>query len=340
MTFTLDRRRLALAALGGAALGNLALTRPAQADGGSAADLVRQSRQRRDPDMLAPLWPGTPPGGEGLTIKDVVTDHGPVGGPPDRVAESVATPTLAFFRSANPGPRATILVIPGGGYTNVWFDKEGYEIARWLNATGVHAAVLTYRLPAEGWKNGPDVPLQDAQRAMRLLRHQGKGWGVDGGRIGVLGFSAGGHLAASLITRHDAAVYTAVDEADTLPAGPQLGGLAYPVISMEESLTHLGSRQHLLGPSPSAAQVAAYSPDQGARPGTCPTFLFHAADDSAVPVGNSLVMFQALRRQNVAAEMHVFESGGHGFALREIPGRSAEPWPDLYHRWLTRHGFV
>ncbi|MDZ5647294.1 alpha/beta hydrolase [Nitrospirillum sp. BR 11828] len=340
MTFTPNRRGLALAALAGAALGSAAMSRQAQADGGTAADLVRLSRQRRDPDVVLPLWPGTPPGGEGLVVKDLIIDHAPVGGPPDRSADHVAMPTLAFFRSASPGPRATILIIPGGGYTNVWFDKEGYEVARWLNTTGVHAAVLTYRLPAEGWKNGPDVPLQDAQRAMRLLRHKAKAWAVDGGRLGILGFSAGGHLAASLLTRHDATVYAAVDEADTLPAGPQLACLAYPVISMDESLTHAGSRQHLLGNAPTAAQVTAYSPDQTVPAGACPTFLFHAADDGAVPVGNSLAMFQALRRQNVATEMHIFESGGHGFALREIPGRPAEPWPDLYRRWLGRHGFV
>ncbi|MEA1650141.1 alpha/beta hydrolase [Nitrospirillum sp. BR 11164] len=335
MTFTLNRRGLALAAMAGAVL-----ARSAKADGTPATDLVRLSRQHRDPDVLLPLWPGTPPGGEGVTVKDVVIDHGSAGGPPDRSADGVGTPTLAFFRSASPGPRATILVIPGGGYSSVWFDKEGYEIARWLNSTGLHAAVLTYRLPAEGWKNGADVPLQDAQRAMRLLRAKAKAWAVDGGRIGIIGFSAGGHLAASLLTRHDAAVYTPVDEADKLPAGPQLACLAYPVISMDESLTHPGSRQHLLGNSPSAEQVRAYSPDQIVRAGACPTFLFHAADDDAVPVGNSLAMFQALRRQNVATEMHIFESGGHGFAIRDTPGRPAEPWPDLYRRWLGRHGFA
>ncbi|MDE1149561.1 MAG: alpha/beta hydrolase [Azospirillaceae bacterium] len=348
MTIQISRRGIAAAALATAAL--LRGTREAGAAQGAAPvgpandagmmEAVRLSRQRRAPDAVVPLWPGIPPGGEGLTVKDLVIDHGPAGGPSDRTAESVASPSLAFFRSTSPGPRGTVLVIPGGGYVDVWFDKEGYDVARWLSGSGLHAAVLTYRLPAAGWKGGPDTPLQDAQRAMRLLRQNAREWSVDGNRIGVLGFSAGGHLAASLITRHDAPVYAPVDGADSLPAAPQLGGLAYPVISMQDGLTHPGSKQQLLGAHPTPEQVTAYSPDQNVRTGTCPTFLVHAADDGAVPVGNSLAMFQALRRQDVAAEMHVFESGGHGFALRSIEGRSAEPWPDLYRRWLKRHGFA
>jgi acetyl esterase/lipase len=290
-----------------------------------------------DPTETIALWPRTPPGGAHLHLTLQLLERSPT---PDifhdRFVTDIAHPLLTVFRPARPDGSA-LLIAPGGGYRRVVIDKEGFEAAHLFAARGITVFVLRYRLPGEGWANGPDVPLQDAQRAMRLIRVRAADFAIDPARIGVLGFSAGGHVAASLLTRSDALVYQPVDKADTLSARPDFAGLMYPVISMIPPIAHAGSAEKMFGPAPTAAQQRAYSPDRHVAPGLPPVFLTLAADDREVPPQNSLDMEAALRAAAVPCEFHMFEEGGHGFGLRLIQGKPAAIWPELLLAWGRRH---
>lgn len=285
------------------------------------------------------LWPGSPPGGEHVTVQQPEFAGAEDPRANDASVGNTTTPTLTLFRPQKPNG-AAVLIVPGGGYQGVVIGKEGYEIARWLTSEGITAFVLLYRLPADGWAAGPDAPLQDAQRAIRLIRHQAGALGLDAARVGLMGFSAGGHLAARLATRFDRAIYQSVDEADSLSARPDLAALVYPVISFKDGITHLGSRTQALGANPEPARIVAYSTEVGVPASTPPTFLIHAADDGVVPVENSLLMFRSLRQVNVPAALHVFESGGHGFALRSTQDPSLVAWPGLFIAWCRKHRFM
>lgn len=252
---------------------------------------------------------------------------------PDRYIDPVADPYLVVYRPSRPNGRA-LLVIPGGGYRRVVLDKEGSALVpAFAERGGYTLFVLRYRLP-DGRPQDADLPLADAQRAMRLLRAHGRQWGIDPGRIGAMGFSAGGHLAASLATSPERATYAPVDAADRLPARPDFVLLLYPVITMDPPLAHPGSRQRLLGARPTAAQVARHSPQRHVDAHTPPTFLLHAQDDAAVAVENSLLFHAALRRAGVPAQMHVFAHGGHGFGMRDAHGPLAA-WPRLALEWMA-----
>lgn len=287
------------------------------------------------PDEVIALWPAGPPGGAGVTVTQAVVERPHPEGLRDRIVTGVTAPTLSVFRPARPDGSG-VLIIPGGGYRHVVVDKEGFETARWLAARGSVVYVLLHRLPTDGWAAGPDVALQDAQRAMRVIRARAARDGV--ARLAVQGFSAGGHVASMLTLRWDAAVYTAVDGADGLSARPELSCLIYPVVTMRAGAAHPGSRERLLGPDPSPAREAAYSMETRVRADAPPVFLLHAADDPAVPVANTLDLHAALRRANVAAEMHIFEEGGHGFGLRGLTGNPVAAWPSLFHAWGVRKG--
>ncbi|WP_240320783.1 alpha/beta hydrolase [Sphingomonas crusticola] len=291
-----------------------------------------------DPTEILPLWPALPPGAPATLPPERFIERATAGQPHDRYAEQIARPTITVFRPQRPNGNA-VLLVPGGGYHLVVTDKEGYETARWLNARGITAFVLRYRLPGGGWAHRADVPLQDAQRAIRLVRAHAAGFQINPERVAVMGFSAGGHVAASLAVRHAASVYEPVDAADRLSARPDVAALLYPVISMGEH-AHPGSRDELLGKAPAAADVAAYSPDRTVGAGTPPTILVHAVDDDVVPVENSLAMFGALRAAHIPAELHVFEKGGHGFGLRLPQTNSAARWPDLFLAFAQTHGFI
>ena len=323
-------RRGTLASLTGGLLTSL-LAGAANAKGAEPA------KAPADPTEVLPLWPGDPPGSEGVSAVETVLDRTVAGAPRDRAVTHTRKPTLTVFRPAKPNGAAVILM-PGGGYERVVTDKEGFETARWLADRGYTCFVLLYRLPGDHWGAGPDAPLQDAQRAVRLARSKAASLKVDPARIAIMGFSAGGHLAASLTTRFDAKVYDKVDAADDLSARPDLSGLIYPVISMAEGPVHAGSRNQLLGPSPTPEQITLYSPDQVVTGREPPVFLLHAADDKTVPVVNSLMMFTALKTKKVPAELHVFEEGGHGFGLRSIAGKPVAAWPGLFETFAKRHG--
>jgi acetyl esterase/lipase len=288
-------------------------------------------------DEVVPLWPGRIPGAPARTMPRKVEERSKTAGFTDRWVTGVDVPALVVKRPARPNG-AAVLLVPGGGYGFLAYDNEGVEQARWLNALGVTCFILLYRLPGEGWGERRLVPLQDAQRAMRVIRSRAAGFGVDAKRIAVIGFSAGGHLAGSLATRHGERVYAPVDAADTLSARPDLAGLIYPVISMDAAITHTGSRDNLLGATPSAAEVAAASVEKRVTAQTPPVFLVHASDDGTVPIANSLSVYSALLAAKRPAEMHLFDEGGHGFGARLPKATPAAAWPTLFAAYAARRG--
>lgn len=304
-----------------------------------AEDMNAQGMLSTDPTEIVPLWPGTPPGGDGVKLEvRIVERSADTAAFHDRYVDSIGTPLLAVFRPDKPDGSA-VLLAPGGGYVRIVIDKEGEETARRLNASGVTVFMLRYRLPGEGWADGKDVPLQDAQRAMRIIRANAQKYGIDPHRTGVLGFSAGGHVAASLATRPYDTVYKPVDEVDSEDARPAFAGLMYPVITMGPG-AHMGSRDKLLGPNPPQALIDAYSCEKLVTRKTPPSFICFAADDDTVPpMANGMAMFNALRSARVSAELHVFEEGQHGFGIRLAEGKPPSVWPDLFLHWCYSHGW-
>ncbi|MES2339110.1 MAG: alpha/beta hydrolase [Pseudomonadota bacterium] len=318
---TIDRRTLLAAASLAAvpAVGVIGATRPVE---------------------TIPLWPGTAPGLLAATLAEVTTDRSKDPAVPDRSVYGIRTPRIDVFRPARPNG-AALLVIPGGGYSRVVIDKEGYELAPWLNDRGMTVFVLFYRLPAEGWRDPANTPLADAQRAMRLIRSRAKDYGIDPARVGAMGFSAGGHLCADLATRHGRRVYAPVDAADALDARPMIAAPIYPVISMEAPIAHMGSRTKLIGAEPTDSFIAEHSPDQQVSKTTPPCFLAHAEDDPVVPVANAIALHSALKAAGVPVEMHLFEKGGHGFGWgRRTLGLPEHLWPELFLAWAKGRGFV
>ena len=281
-----------------------------------------------------PLWPGSAPGSAGLTMTEAVAETGTDPARPNRTWSAITRPTLTAYVPAHPDGSA-ILVAPGGRYMRVWADKEGAEVARAFSARGVTAFVLKYRLPGEGHADAAEVPLQDAQRAVRLVRAHAAEWGVNPARIGIMGFSAGGHLAALLGTAHARPAYAPVDAVDALPARPDFVVLLYPVVTMDARNAHADSRRMLLGTDPSAAAEAAHSPERLASAAAPPTFIALAGDDATVDPVNSLLLTQALRQAGVPVELHLFAQGGHGFALDPATEAGAA-WPDLARTWMAR----
>ncbi|SEM51489.1 Acetyl esterase/lipase [Sphingomonas gellani] len=288
-------------------------------------------------DEVVPLWPGAIPGDRRARIVRSIKDQSHNAGHPDRWVMGVDRPVLVVRRPARANGSA-VLLLPGGGYSFLAYDNEGTEQAAWLNARGITAFILLYRLPSEGWDAREHVPLQDAQRAMRVIRADSQRFGVDAARIAVLGFSAGGHLAGSLATRHAEQVYTPSDSADRLPARPDLAGLIYPVVSMEAPFTHGGSRDMLLGNHATPAKRHVASVEARVTAQTPPTFLAHAGDDDIVPVANSLALYSALHAAERPAELHVFDKGGHGFGTRLPDTVDASQWPTLFHRFGISRG--
>jgi acetyl esterase/lipase len=280
------------------------------------------------------LWPKGPPGAEGSTAREQIVERSKR--PEvirDRYIKGVTTPTLIVFRPRTP-TGAALLMIPGGGYKWVVMDKEGYEAAERFAAAGVTVYVMTYRLPGDHWGAGPAAPLQDAQRALRLIRARSNG------PVGVMGFSAGGHVAGTLMEKWDRPVYTPVDAADTLSARPDFAVLMYAVDSMHRDIAHTGSRFELLGAAPTPAQEQEWSLEDNVRRDGPPTLLIHALDDDSVPVENSFRLLAALRAARVPAEAHFFEEGGHGFGIRYAVGKPAALWPDIVLAWMKRKGWA
>ena len=291
-----------------------------------------------EPDGIIDLWPGIPPGGPTPLPHEEIVFRTNKFNLTDRAVLQVAKPNLSVFRPKRPNG-AAMLIIPGGGYSWVVVDKEGYEGAKLFAEHGFTVYVLRYRLPHQGWAAGPDTPLQDAQRAMRLIRSRADGDGIDPSKIMVMGFSAGGHVAGSLAQKFDQSIAPPLDELDTLSAKPDLAVLMYPVVTMAEPFRHPKSRENMIGLSPSPATIAAYSLETSVRADAPPLFILHAADDPAVPVENALLLYEAARRGKASVSLHVFEAGGHGFGMRGIEGTSLALWPELVLAWARDHGF-
>jgi acetyl esterase/lipase len=261
------------------------------------------------------LWPGGAPGAAGN--------------------EPVDIPTLTpYFPPKDKMTGAAIIICPGGGYAHL-ADHEGRPVAEWLNTLGVTAFVLKYRL---GPRYHHPAPMQDAARAIRIVRARAAEWGLDPQRIGILGFSAGGHLASTAGTHFDSGKTEAQDVIERVSSKPNLMILIYPVITMRD-MTHAGSKKNLLGDQPSPELVALLSNEEQVTKETPPTFLVHTMNDSAVPVENSLLFVSALRKAGVPFEFHLYERGPHGFGLGGKDPILAT-WPDRCADWLRIHGFA
>lgn len=274
------------------------------------------------------LWPAAPPGAATFAPPKAPQDW------PASYVRSIDMPELRVFRPSRPNGRA-ILVMPGGAYWFVSVVNEGADLAPRLTAKGYTVFVLTYRLPGEGWASRADVPLQDAQRALRLIRSRAREYRIDPARVAALGFSAGGHLAATLATRHAEAAYAPVDAVDQHDARPWATGLIYPVISLRDPITHELSRRLLLGDAPTTAQIDRRSAELQVTATTSPLFLCHAMDDNAVPVENTLRMMAAMREARRPVEAHLLQEGGHAFGVGR-PGTPSAQWIDLLGAWLDR----
>ena len=322
-----------------ALLGTIALGLAARAAAQTAAPSTRESKHLTfaDPSEAIDLWPKGAPGAPAQLPVETVRERSTDPAFNDRYVFGISRPRMAVFRPARPNGSA-VLITPGGGYNWVVIDKEGYEMARWLAARGVTAFVLFYRLPHEGWAAGPNTPLSDAQRAIRLIRHRARSYGLDPARVCAMGFSAGGHLCADLMTRFDSKVYEPVDSADRLSARPDAAAPIYPVVSMNLATAHSGSRKNLIGANASAELERAHSPNFNVPANAPPAFLVHAEDDASVVVENTLLLRAALREKNIPVETHLFPDGGHGFGLRLSKGKTVEGWQELFYAWGRKSG--
>jgi len=264
------------------------------------------------------LWPNGAPGALG----DQVTDK----------------PTLTIYLPpADKANGAAVVICPGGGYWTLAMDHEGHQVAQWLNSLGVAGFIVKYRVAKDGYHN--PAPLDDAQRAMRTVRARAKEWNVDPNRIGIMGFSAGGHLASSAGTHFDAGKSDADNPIDRVSCRPDFMILVYPVIQFDSKYTHKGSQENLLGKDADSALVEKFSNEKQVTADTPPTFLMHTTGDTGVPAENSINFYLALRKAGVPAEMHIYEKGEHGFGLApKDPILSS--WPARCADWMRSHGWL
>ena len=283
-----------------------------------------ESAPTKDADAVC-LWRGDAPLAHGNTAEDT----------------PAITPYL-LGASGDGAPRPCVVICPGGGYASR-VVREGDHYARWFNEIGFSAFVLRYRLGSHGYAH--PAPLLDAARAVRFVRAHAAEYGIDPARVGVVGSSAGGHLASTLLTHFDGGNPGAADPVETMSSRPDFGILLYPVVSMDTPYTHINSRRRLLGRSPDAETIAELSNEKQVKENTPPTFIVHARNDPAVPVENSLSFAAALSAKKVPFELHVYEKAGaaHGFGLgssREWNPAKRHPWLQACTRWLAQMGFA
>ena len=248
----------------------------------------------------------------------------------------VSVPTLSIFLPKKTKlNKAAVIIFPGGGYQHLAIDKEGTKVAEWFNSLGIAAIVVKYRLPSDKiMKNKNIGPLQDAQEAVRYVRQNASKYNIDANKIGILGFSAGGHLASTLATHYDDKIY---ESSSKVSARPDFSLLIYPVISMQNDITHKGSQISLLGENPSQELRDSFSNEKRINAQTPPTFLVHATDDTTVLPENSINFYLALKNNGVPAELHIYEKGGHGFGLGVKD--TSKYWTRDCEEWLKNHGY-
>jgi acetyl esterase/lipase len=264
-------------------------------------------------DIQVPLWPEGAPGALGNEPKDV--------------------PTLTVRKVESSNPTGALIICPGGGYGGLAMDHEGKQIVQWANSMGLTAVLCDYRHRGKGY--GHPAPSQDALRAVRLVRAKASEWNIDPNKIGIMGFSAGGHLVSTVITQFDPGSKESTDTVARESSRPDFAILCYPVISMGSSFTHRGSEVNLLGEKASKETLEQFASERHVRSDTPPTFLMHTVEDKPVPVENSLVFYQAMVAKQVPGELHIYQKGPHGVGLaRNIPGTS--DWPLACQRWLKQ----
>jgi acetyl esterase/lipase len=281
------------------------------------------------------LWPNGAPGSK--PAADYVEKSSGENGNIARV-EKVSEPELSVFLPKPEIANGTVvLIIPGGGYVRIAVGHEGYDVAKWLNTLGIAGVVLKYRLPSDVIMMDKTIgPLQDAQEAMRVIRRNADKWKINPQKVGVLGFSAGGHLAATISTHYAEKVYEVKDDTS---ARPDFSVLVYPVITMDESYTHMGSRINLLGENPAEDLVKKFSNELQVNAETPPAFLVHSSDDRTVPSQNSIAYYLQLQKNKIPTELHIFQKGGHGYGLAVDRGTESG-WPALCASWLKAMGFL
>jgi acetyl esterase/lipase len=311
-------------------------TPPPKAAAAAVSSPAKSASPAPDDAETIKLWAGDPPGAP-VAMPDAKLRKGATAGHSDVKLTGVAVPVLFVYRPVKPNG-VGLIVMPGGGYRSLSLQNEGTNVARVFNERGWTVFVLSYRLPGEGWLDRSDVPLQDAVRAMRLVRARSSAFGVDPKRLGVLGFSAGGHLAASLAVAPDDPVYAPRDAADRLPAVPSFVGLVYPVTTLQPPCAETASHKTLLGPDPTPALVARRSPLLHVGKATPPSFLVHALDDPIVDPACSIAWLQACRASGIPVEAQFIEKGGHGFGMKLAQANPGAVWPDQFRLWAARHG--
>ncbi len=281
-------------------------------------------------DTIMPLWPKDKIPNRIASGEKEIRDYKDI----LRVSK-VQEPAIEVYLPAKTNATGqAMLIFPGGGYGILAYDWEGTDIAKFLNGKGIAGIVVKYRLPSSiSQKEKYNVPLIDAQRAVRLVRSKAKDWNIRENQIGIMGFSAGGHLASTLGTHYNENVYPKQDGADALSARPDFMALLYPVITFTQIAKHSGSQKALLGENPTQAQLEHFSNELRVTADTPPTILIHATDDAVVPVDNALLFFKALKEHNVSTTMHVYPYGGHGFSLarKDVHLRG---WTERLFEWM------
>ena len=273
------------------------------------------------------LWPDGPPDDNGLTGPETF-DDGRVG--------NVSDPTMTVhFPPKEKATDTALVIFPGGGYSFLSTYNEGRNQVKWLTAEGITAIVVKYRMPNHHYQ----TPFQDAQRAIRLVRSHASEWKINLGRIGVMGFSAGGHLASTISTHSEEDFASGKDDLKHISGRPDFTILAYPVITGRPESGHPGSFSNLFGPEPNDEELDRFSNDLCVNQDTPPAFLIHASDDVAVPVKSSLLYYEALRAHGIPVAMHIYHAGGHGFGVGR-PGQPTSSWPRLCLDWMRDLGLL
>lgn len=287
---------------------------------------------------VIPLWPESRL--EKIPEAETIVERSKDPQKHDRSIRFVSCPTLTVYLPEHQqGLVPAVVICPGGGYGGLAIDKEGYDVAAWLNRIGVAGVVLKYRLPRPELSEGQTPwPILDAWRALRLVRGHASEWGIDPARVGIMGFSAGGHLAAMTGVHSDPARPDAADPVERLSTRPDFLVLVYPVISMHDPVPNIGSRKNLLGMKPDPKLLEFYSADQQVTARTPPAFVVQAKDDP-IKVENSYLFRDAMRRANVPCDLLVLEKGGHGFGLG-VHGGEPSTWPDRCADWMRRTGLL